>query len=118
MPCPELRLGNDEKNIKNGADVSAFVTLMDRRRPDVIGISGFSPDTRTLYKDLQGIIEHYNIQLQWDEEDGTQLSEKHEGIMINDELTVQNEMLGILEGDVDRHQAKLDVAKRRIGKIS
>ncbi|KAK5127710.1 hypothetical protein LTR08_004319 [Meristemomyces frigidus] len=40
------------------------------------------------------------------------------GILINEELTVQNEMLGLVEQDVERHQGKLDVAKRRIGKIS
>jgi regulator of vacuolar morphogenesis len=40
------------------------------------------------------------------------------GIMINEELTIQNEMLGIIENDVERHQGKLDIAKRRINKIS
>lgn len=43
---------------------------------------------------------------------------KDMGIMINEELTVQNEMLGLLEGDTDRLQGKIDVARRRIGKIS
>lgn len=43
---------------------------------------------------------------------------KDMGIMINEELELQNEMLGILDGDVDRHQGKLNVAKKRIGKIS
>ncbi|KAM0720400.1 hypothetical protein Q7P37_004536 [Cladosporium fusiforme] len=43
---------------------------------------------------------------------------KDMGIMINEELELQNEMLGILDSDVDRHQGKLNVAKKRIGKIS
>jgi len=43
---------------------------------------------------------------------------KDMGIMINEELTVQNEMLGLLEGDADRVQGKIDMARRRIGKIS
>jgi regulator of vacuolar morphogenesis len=43
---------------------------------------------------------------------------KDMGIMINEELTIQNEMLGIIENDVERHQGKLDIAKRRINKIS
>ena len=42
---------------------------------------------------------------------------KDMGILMEEELTVQNEMLGLVEGDVDRVQGKLDVAKRRIGKI-
>ena len=42
---------------------------------------------------------------------------KDMGILMEEELTVQNEMLGLVEGDVDRVQGKIDVAKRRIGKI-
>lgn len=42
---------------------------------------------------------------------------KDMGIMVNEELTIQNEMLGLLEQDTDRVQGKIDVAKRRIGKI-
>ncbi|KAK5740897.1 hypothetical protein LTR17_004251 [Elasticomyces elasticus] len=43
---------------------------------------------------------------------------KDMGIMINEELTIQNEMLGLLDQDTDRVQGKIDVARRRIGKIS
>jgi len=43
---------------------------------------------------------------------------KDMGIMINEELTIQNEMLGLLDQDVDRVQGKIDVARRRIGKIN
>jgi regulator of vacuolar morphogenesis len=42
---------------------------------------------------------------------------KDMGILMEEELTIQNEMLGLVEGDVDRVQGKIDVAKRRIGKI-
>jgi len=37
---------------------------------------------------------------------------------INGELVVQNEMLKMVDEDVDRVQGKIDVAKKRIGKIS
>ncbi|KAL8903733.1 MAG: hypothetical protein Q9207_003728 [Kuettlingeria erythrocarpa] len=37
---------------------------------------------------------------------------------INEELEVQKSLLGLLDEDVDRVQGKLDVAKKRIGKIS
>lgn len=40
------------------------------------------------------------------------------GIAINQELEVQNEMLKIVDEDVDRVQGKINVAKKRIGKIS
>ena len=42
---------------------------------------------------------------------------KDMGVLMEEELTVQNEMLGLLEGDVDRVQGKVDVAKKRIAKI-
>lgn len=42
---------------------------------------------------------------------------KDMGMMINEELVVQNEMLNMVEGDVDRVQGKVDVAKKRIAKI-
>jgi hypothetical protein len=35
------------------------------------------------------------------------------GIMINEELGIQNEMLGLVEEDVDRVQGKIDVGRRR-----
>ena len=37
---------------------------------------------------------------------------------INEELVVQTEMLGMVEEDADRVQGKIDIAKKRIGKIS
>ncbi|KAH0361625.1 Phox-like protein, partial [Aureobasidium melanogenum] len=43
---------------------------------------------------------------------------KEMGIMINEELVVQNEMLNMLDTDVDRVQGKIDVAKKRIKKIN
>ncbi|KAK5108742.1 hypothetical protein LTR62_007889 [Meristemomyces frigidus] len=43
---------------------------------------------------------------------------KDMGMMINEELVIQNEMLGMVEEDTDRVQGKIDVARRRIGKIS
>ncbi|KIW12793.1 hypothetical protein PV08_07980 [Exophiala spinifera] len=44
--------------------------------------------------------------------------QKELGIAINQELEVQNEMLKMVDEDVDRVQSKMNIAKRRIGKIS
>lgn len=44
--------------------------------------------------------------------------QKELGIAINQELEVQNDMLRMVDEDVDRVQGKIDIAKRRIGKIS
>lgn len=40
------------------------------------------------------------------------------GVAINNELEVQNEMLRMVDEDVNRVEAKVDIAKKRIGKIS
>ena len=40
------------------------------------------------------------------------------GVAINQELEVQNEMLKMVDEDVDRVQGKINIAKKRIGKIS
>lgn len=46
------------------------------------------------------------------------MRQKELGIAINQELEVQNEMLKMVDEDVDRVQGKINIAKRRIGKIS
>lgn len=43
--------------------------------------------------------------------------QKEMGLAINEELVVQNEMLSRLDEDVDRVQGKMNVAKKRLGKI-
>lgn len=40
------------------------------------------------------------------------------GAAINNELEVQNDMLRMVDEDTDRVQAKMEIAKKRIGKIS
>lgn len=42
---------------------------------------------------------------------------KEMGIQINNELELQNEMLGLLDQDVNRVEGKIGVAKKRLGKI-
>lgn len=43
---------------------------------------------------------------------------KDMGIMMDEELSIQNAMLGVVESDTDRLQGKINVAKGRIKKIS
>ncbi|KAH0541333.1 hypothetical protein FGG08_004171 [Glutinoglossum americanum] len=40
------------------------------------------------------------------------------GVAVNEELVLQNELLGLVDEDADRLKGKLDVAKKRVGKIS
>lgn len=78
---------------------------------------------RTRELDNSGVLQLQQQVMQEQDEDVMSLGKtvsrlKDMGIMINEELELQNEMLGILDSDVDRHQSKLNVAKKRIGKIS
>ncbi|KAK4541420.1 hypothetical protein LTR36_008021 [Oleoguttula mirabilis] len=78
---------------------------------------------RTRELDNNGVLQLQQQVMEDQEEDVLSLGKtvsrmKDMGIMINEELTIQNEMLGLVDQDVERHQGKLDVARSRIGKIS
>ena len=77
--------------------------------------------TRAL--DNQGVLQLQKQLMQDQDEDVTVLAkavarQKELGIQIQEELEVQNEMLGMLDEDVTRVQGKIDVARKRVGKIS
>ena len=77
---------------------------------------------RTRELDNAGVVQLQKQVMEDQDEDVMSLGKtvaklKDMGIMINEELTIQNEMLGLLEQDSDRVQGKIDVARRRIGKI-
>ncbi|KAF2093847.1 transcription elongation factor Spt6 [Rhizodiscina lignyota] len=88
----DLRLGNSDKHLPDGKNVQEFVDLVSRRKPDVIGVSGFSVETRKLYKDIQDIIEKFDLrsnEFEADDEDGVGTkarSEKVEVLIVNDEV--------------------------------
>lgn len=77
--------------------------------------------TRAL--DNQGVLQLQQQYMQEQDEDIMTLAQavrrqKELGVAIQEELVVQNEMLGLLDEDVTRVQGKIDVAKKRIAKIS
>ncbi len=77
--------------------------------------------TRAL--DNQGVLQLQKQLMQEQDEDVNVLAQavakqKELGIQIQEELEIQSEMLGMLNEDVDRVQGKMDVARKRIGKIS
>ncbi|KAE8866435.1 hypothetical protein P3342_002336 [Pyrenophora teres f. teres] len=84
----EMRLGNPERNIPEGQDIEKLVDVIQRRRPDVIGVSGFSVETRKLYKDIQEIIIQRGLTgpAYEDEDTGEERNEPLEVIMVNDEV--------------------------------
>ncbi|KAF2008153.1 transcription elongation factor Spt6 [Amniculicola lignicola CBS 123094] len=84
----DLRLGNPERNIPDSEDIEKLVEILRRRRPDVIGVSGFTVNTRKLYKDLQEIIAQYDLRgpIYEDPDDNLEKSDPLEVIMVNDEV--------------------------------
>lgn len=86
----DLRLGNAEKYIEDGKDVRGFVELIERRKPDVVAISGFSVETRRLYRDLQEIVERFELKgTPYEEEvDGSdkEMADELEVVIVNDEV--------------------------------
>lgn len=80
-----------------------------------------SDKTRAL--DNQGVLQLQTQMMREQDEDVGVLMravarQRELGMQIQEELVVQNEMLGMLDEDVTRVQGKVDVARKRIGKIS
>ncbi|KAL8831302.1 MAG: hypothetical protein Q9170_005360 [Blastenia crenularia] len=83
----DLFLGDPDRGQEDGADVKALVKVIERRKPDVIGLSGFSADTRKLYKLLEEIIERKDLRgAEYEDEDGTERTDKLDLIVVNDEV--------------------------------
>ena len=77
--------------------------------------------TKTL--DNQGVLQLQQQLMKEQDEDVSVLAQavirqKELGIQIQEELAVQTDMLNMLDEDVDRVQGKLDVARKRVEKIS
>ena len=78
---------------------------------------------RTRALDNQGVLQLQKQLMQEQDDDVTVLAQavqrqKELSISIQEELAVQNEMLGMLDEDVTRVQGKINVANKRVGKIS
>ncbi|EME82602.1 uncharacterized protein MYCFIDRAFT_135751 [Pseudocercospora fijiensis CIRAD86] len=57
----DLRPGKEDKYIPEGKDIQAFVEVVERRKPDVIAVSGWSTETYRLYQDLKEIVKKYEL---------------------------------------------------------
>lgn len=83
----DIRMGNKEKYLPDGPDVANFVDLVERRKPDVVAVSGFSVETRRLYKDLQDVIEAHDLRgTPYEDDDGSEQSDKLEVVITTDEV--------------------------------
>lgn len=83
----DLRLGNPERSIPDSKDIATFVELVERRKPDVVAVSGWSVETRRLYKDLQEIIEKHELRgTPWVDDDDREQTDPLEVTITNDEV--------------------------------
>ncbi|OJK00650.1 hypothetical protein ASPACDRAFT_116951 [Aspergillus aculeatus ATCC 16872] len=83
----DLSVGDRERSVADGKDVEAFISLVSRRRPDVIGVSGNTPETRRLYKLLTELVDKRNLcgAPYTDDRDET-ATDPLEVVIVNDEV--------------------------------
>ena len=83
----DLALGDPERGTNDGADVEAFAELVKRLRPDVIGVSGFSAETRKLYKQLDDLVERKELHgAEYEDDDGNPRTDRLEVMVVSDEI--------------------------------
>ena len=85
----DLTPGDKDRDLPDGKDVAALVDLVKHRTPEVIGISGFSPQTRKLYNNLITLVREKNLRGATFEDEGhhdRETSELLEVVMVNDEV--------------------------------
>jgi regulator of vacuolar morphogenesis len=87
-------------------------------------LGGPAPETeRTRELDNQGVLQLQQQIMAEQDEDLVDLTKvvarmRQMGVAINEEIVVQNAMLGLLEEDVERVDGKIRIAKKRVDKIS
>jgi transcription elongation factor SPT6 len=83
----DLSVGDIDRGVADGKDVGALVELVARRRPDVIGVSGMTPETRRLYKLLTDIVETKNLRgATYTDDRDDEVSDRLEVVTVNDEV--------------------------------
>lgn len=77
----------DSEGVEDDPQVQALVELVERRKPDVIAVSGFSTGTQSLHRCLELIIELKDLKgAAYEDEDGNDRSDKLEVVIVNDEV--------------------------------
>lgn len=83
----DLTLGDSDRMIPDGNDVEAFVELVERRKPDVLGISGISPETKKLYRQLSDLVSAKNLRCApYTDDRDEEVSDHLEVVIVNDEV--------------------------------
>jgi len=83
----ELGPGDRERSIPDGKDVEALIDVIRRREPEVVGVSGWTPDTRKLLANITTLIQNHDLRgPTFADEDDRDRSELLEVILVNDEV--------------------------------
>ena len=83
----DLALGDMERGSPDGADLAELVDLVRRRKPDVLGVSGFSADTRKLAGLLRDIVTRKDLRgSEYEDDDGHEATDLLEVVIVNDEV--------------------------------
>ncbi|KAL4873340.1 hypothetical protein BDV12DRAFT_182540 [Aspergillus spectabilis] len=114
------RVDNAVASIK---DKEALIGATGGRKPAKSGRVLGKETERTRELDNQGVLQLQRDTIQDQDLDVEALMkivrrQKELGIQINEELEIQNEMLRMVDDDATRVQQKVDIGKKRLGKIS
>lgn len=118
--------GNASSSTLGGAETASAKSLLfanangSQRKGRVLGAPQETERTREL--DNSGVLQLQQQIMQEQDIDVQELGkiirrQRQMAVGIHEEIEVQNEMLGRLDGDVDRVQGKVDVAKKRAARI-
>jgi regulator of vacuolar morphogenesis len=127
-----VSLAVKNQNVKGEGNGGALATAQDKNALFGAGASRTSgrvlgapvPETnKTRELDNEGVVQLQRQMMQDQDRDVDELTkivrrQREMGLDIHAELELQNELLGGLDRDVDRVKGKIDIAKKRVKKIS
>lgn len=83
----DLVVGDKDRDIQDGKDVAALVEVVQRRGPDAIGISGFSPETRKLHQQVRTLVDKKDLRGPvYQDEYEHNVSDLLDVVIVNDEI--------------------------------
>jgi transcription elongation factor SPT6 len=105
----DLGPGDAERGLPDGRDVDALVEVIRRRDPEVIAVSGRSPDTRKLLANLVTLVKNHDLRGQtYTDENDEDRTDLLEVVLVNDEVArlskaserMRNEYSGLASSEV------------------
>ncbi|ETN37828.1 uncharacterized protein HMPREF1541_07451 [Cyphellophora europaea CBS 101466] len=83
----DLAPGDQDRQLPDGKDVEAFVDLVVRRQPEVIGVAGFSPEVRKLVGYVNSHVKTFDLRgPEYADEDDRDRRDLLDVIIVNDEV--------------------------------